>query len=186
MSIVMWVGLIYLTSEVGLGLSKRAKSGETRGADRGSLLMLWAVIIASVFSAFALRANVPAWNMQSVRVGTVVGLSLFACGLALRWYAILYLGRFFTVNVAIAADHRIIDGGPYRYVRHPSYSGALMAFAGLGCCLGNWGSIAAIMMPCFAAFMLRIRVEESALSHALGEPYRDYMRRTKRLIPAFY
>ena len=66
----------------------------------------------------------------------------FVVGIAIRWYAIVYLGRFFTVNVAIAADHRLIDSGPYRFVRHPSYIGALMAFLGLGLTLGNWVSLA--------------------------------------------
>jgi protein-S-isoprenylcysteine O-methyltransferase len=74
------------------------------------------------------------------------GAALFAAGLALRWYAIVYLGRFFTVNVAISKDHRLIDTGPYRFIRHPSYTGAIMAFVGVfasGFCLHNWASLGA-------------------------------------------
>ena len=111
---------------------------------------------------------------------------MFAAGLALRWYAILYLGRFFTVNVAISRDHRLIDTGPYRLIRHPSYTGALMAFLGLGVCIGNWASLAAMLIPTLLVFSWRIRVEEQALMAALGEPYRIYMQRTKRLVPAIY
>jgi protein-S-isoprenylcysteine O-methyltransferase Ste14 len=59
-------------------------------------------------------------------------------------HAIVHLGRFFTVNVAIAANHRLIDTGPYRFVRHPSYTGALMAFLGLALCLANWVPLAVI------------------------------------------
>ena len=186
MTSVMWVGLIYLASEVGLAAFKRAKSDAARSADRGSLSTLWLVIVASVFVAFAIPENAPAWSMRGAAASTALGLVLFVCGLALRWYAIVYLGRFFTVNVAIAADHRVIDRGPYRYIRHPSYTGALMAFVGFGFCFGNWGSLAAVTLPPVVAFMYRIRVEEAALSAALGEPYRDYMRRTKRLIPALF
>ena len=183
---VMWVGSIYLVSEIGLAAFKRAKPDETRDADRGSLTMLWLVIGLSVFVAFAIPANAPSWSMQPAAAFASLGLIVFACGLLLRWYAIVYLGRFFTVNVAIASDHRVIDTGPYRYIRHPSYAGALMAFAGLGFCLDNWGSLAVVTVPPFVAFLFRIRVEETALGNALGEPYRDYRRRTKRLIPALY
>lgn len=86
--------------------------------------------------------------------------------------SILYLGRFFTINVAIAADHRLIDSGPYRFIRHPGYTGGLLLFLGLALCMGNWLSVAVIMVPIFAAFYRRMNVEESALSEALGEPYR--------------
>ena len=107
-------------------------------------------------------------------------------GLALRWYSIIYLGRFFTVNVAIATDHRLIDTGPYRFIRHPSYTGALMAFGGVGLCLCNWASLAVMFVPTLLVFMRRMHVEEVALIQGLGNTYRDYMRRTKRLIPAVY
>jgi protein-S-isoprenylcysteine O-methyltransferase len=186
MPIVMWIGLIFLASEAGLAAFKRAKPGETRSVDRGSLRTLWMVIAASVFVAFVIPANAPSWTMHPAAAFAALGVTLFGCGLLLRWYAIVYLGRFFTVDVAIAADHRVIDTGPYRYIRHPSYSGALMAFAGMGFCLGNWGSLAAATVPPFVAFLFRIRVEETALGQALGEPYRDYRRRTKRLVPTLY
>jgi protein-S-isoprenylcysteine O-methyltransferase len=103
-----------------------------------------------------------------------------------RWYAILSLGRFFTVNVAIAADHQLVDAGLYRWVRHPSYSGALLAFLGLGLCLDNWASLAALMLPVSVVFWWRMRIEEAALLEAFGERYRDYLRRTRRLIPFIY
>ena len=117
---------------------------------------------------------------------TSLGIALFAAGLALRWYAIVHLGRFFTVNVSIAADHRLIDTGPYRIVRHPSYTGALMAFLGLGLCIANWASLLSLLVPICLVFLRRIHVEEAVLLQALGDQYRDYMRRTKRLIPALY
>jgi protein-S-isoprenylcysteine O-methyltransferase len=94
--------------------------------------------------------------------------------------------RFFTVNVAIAANHRLIDTGPYRFVRHPSYTGALMAFLGLALCLANWASLAVMLIPVFLVFLRRMRVEEGVLLQALGAHYREYMHRTKRLIPAVY
>jgi protein-S-isoprenylcysteine O-methyltransferase len=107
-------------------------------------------------------------------------------GLALRWYSIIHLGRFFTVNVAIANDHRLIDSGPYHFVRHPSYAGNLLAVAGFSLSFQNWASILLIFVPCCAVILWRIHIEEEALLGALGEQYRGYMRRTKRLIPLIY
>jgi protein-S-isoprenylcysteine O-methyltransferase Ste14 len=101
-------------------------------------------------------------------------------------YAIVHLGRFFTVNVAISSIHRLIDTGPYRFVRHPSYTGALMAFLGLALCLANRASLVILLVPVFLVFLRRMHVEERALLQAFGDQYRDYMRRTKRLIPAVY
>ena len=104
----------------------------------------------------------------------------------MRWYAIFYLGRLFTVNVAIAADHTLIDSGPYRTIRHPSYTGALLVCLGLGISLGNWLSLIIVVAPTSLAFMQRIAIEEAALARALGDSYLRYMARTKCLIPGVY
>jgi protein-S-isoprenylcysteine O-methyltransferase len=186
MSAAQVLGVIYVVSELGLAINKRAAAGAARVQDRGSLTLLWVVIVASVTLAFNLAYLLPAAAMNAGPVLQILGIMLFAAGLAIRWYAIVRLGRFFTVNVAIAADHRLIDTGPYRLVRHPSYTGALMAFVGLGLCLGNWASLAAIVVPIVLVFLRRMHIEEAALLQAFGDQYRDYMRRTKRLIPAIY
>src|SRR2546425_5466147 len=116
----------------------------------------------------------------------LLGFCLFLGGLALRWYSIGYLGRYFTVDVSISAEHKLIDSGPYRHIRHPTYTGALLAFVGLAFCFGNWLTLLFLTVPIIGAFLWRIRIEESALLDALGEDYRAYMRRTKRLIPRVY
>jgi protein-S-isoprenylcysteine O-methyltransferase len=179
------LGLIYVLSEAALAFKRRAKAGESRGADRGSLRLLWLVIGVSVWLGFNLAYLLPSADMDAAPAIRRLGVALFAAGLAIRWYAIVHLGRFFTVNVAIAANHRLVDTGPYRIVRHPSYTGALMAFLGLALCLANWASLAALV-PIFLVFRWRVHVEETALIDALGEPYRNYMKRTKRLIPGVY
>jgi protein-S-isoprenylcysteine O-methyltransferase len=79
-----------------------------------------------------------------------------------------------------------VQEGLYRWVRHPSYLGALIAFLGFALALGNWWSVAVFALVTPAAYLFRIREEDAALAAALGEPYRDYCRRTKRLIPGVY
>ncbi|HEX3846535.1 MAG TPA: isoprenylcysteine carboxylmethyltransferase family protein [Steroidobacteraceae bacterium] len=180
------LGIIYLLSELPVLFIKRAEADAASATDRGSLRLIWTVIGIAVASSFFLSHVVTGAAMGAESVLQPAGIALFAAGLILRWSAILYLGRFFTVNVAIAADHRIVDSGPYRWIRHPSYTGALAAFAGMALCIGNWVSLAVMLIPIVAVFAWRMRIEEAALLQALGAPYRQYMSRTKRLIPAIY
>jgi protein-S-isoprenylcysteine O-methyltransferase len=183
----MLLGLIYGISEIGLSIRRRASSSDAQLADKGSLRLLWITIMVSVFLAYFLFYAVPAAGFgDAAPSARIAGIAIYVVGLSLRWYSIIYLGRFFTVNVAIATDHQLIDGGPYRYVRHPSYTGALMAFLGIGLALANWASLAILVIPIFSVFARRMRVEESALLLGLGAQYRLYMDRTKRLIPGVY
>ena len=177
------LGFLYALSEAGL-LWLRRSGKAAADADRGSLPLIWVVILASVLAAFTLAQ--PRLSLGPPGICRAAGAAVFAAGIIVRWYAILVLGRFFTVNVAIASDHRLIDTGPYRLLRHPSYTGALLAFLGLGICLDNWVSLALLMLPATVVFLWRMRIEESALLETFGERYRDYMRRTRRLIPFIY
>lgn len=181
------LGILYAASEIGLSIFKRAKSGDTKNEDRGSLNLLWIVIVVSITLAFQAAFSLPGANLGALQAPALdAGIVCYVTGLTLRWYSIVILGRFFTVNVAIATDHRLIDTGPYCYLRHPSYTGALLAFAGLGLCMGNWISILLLIVPIFLVFLRRMNVEEAALLQGLGVSYRDYMRRTKRLVPGIY
>ena len=96
------------------------------------------------------------------------------------------LGRFFRYTVVVDADHRVVEDGPYRRLRHPSYTGLLMAALGVGIALANWLAIAACLVPALIGFSLRLLHEERVLAAELGEPYRAYMRRTRRLIPGVW
>jgi hypothetical protein len=85
------LGLIYVLSEVGLGLKKRAKTNESRNGDRGSLMLLWLVILPSVVLAFNMPHWLPSAGLGAVRTSTVAGIVIFAAGLAIRWHAIAHL-----------------------------------------------------------------------------------------------
>jgi protein-S-isoprenylcysteine O-methyltransferase Ste14 len=115
-----------------------------------------------------------------------LGLSLLVAGVAIRWTAIYTLGKYFTGTVLIKDDHRLIQTGMYKHLRHPAYTGALIAHLGLGLSFSNWYSLALSVLPYLVAVMYRIHVEEQALSEAFGEHYRDYSKETKRLIPKLY
>src|SRR5256885_7606843 len=112
-----------------------------------------------------------------------VGLALLLGGIIIRWSAVLTLGKYFTGTVLIKHDHRLIRSGLYKHLRHPAYTGALVAHLGLGLSFSNWFSLALSFVPYLVAAGYRIHVEEQALSEAFGEEYLDYSRNTKRLIP---
>jgi len=179
------IGPLWGVSEICLGLARRSKSGAT-SKDRNSLIVIWLVTLSAVALGIAAASRLPACELRPSKLFHGTGFLLFVSGLALRWYSIIHLGRFFTVNVAISADHQLVDSGPYHFLRHPSYTGSLMAVIGFALSLRNWASLLIIFVPCCAVTLWRIHIEEAALLEALGEQYCSYMRRTKRLIPLIY
>ena len=182
---VTLLGSVFGISEVALSLWRRSKS-EAGVDDRGSFRLIWGIVPVSLLLAYWLTRWAPQAAFGPNAVAYACGVLMFCAGLVLRWYSIFYLGKYFTVNVAVSDDHRVIDSGPYRIVRHPSYSGALLEFLGFGLCLQNVAALAVIMIPVTCAFLYRIGVEEAVLLSALGENYDRYMRHTKRLIPGIY
>lgn len=185
MRLASYLGAIFLASEVALTISHRSRGTGVR-QDRSTLRLLWAIIalavIASIYTArHAAWALLPRGSMLAA-----VALVIFTAGIALRWWAIIVLGRFFTVDVHIEPDHQLVDHGPFRLLRHPSYSGVLLAFAGFGLALANWLAAVVLLLPILLAFARRINVEERALLDGLGKSYRDYTAHTKRLIPYVY
>jgi protein-S-isoprenylcysteine O-methyltransferase Ste14 len=149
-------------------------------ADRGSapiivLGVFVALVSVSVFSALGL-ADLP------LALG-FVGAALVAIGIGLRQWSIAVLGAYFSPSVRVVADHQVVTAGPYRYVRHPSYTGALIALVGLGLLGGSWEGTLMIVGIAAVVFGYRIHVEEKVLSEQLGAEYTEYRSRTKRLIP---
>ena len=176
---------VYGLSELYLACTRQSQA-QAVSRDRGSLIFLWTVIIVSLWLGIQMIWLSPGAALPYRSEFYIFGFVLFLGGLILRWYSIGYLGRYFTIDVSISAEHKLIDSGPYHYIRHPSYLGALLAFVGLGFCFGNWLSLLFFTLPIIGAFLWRIRIEERALAEALSEDYRVYAQRTKRLIPWIY
>jgi len=182
--IILDVGL--LLSELALVWRRRASRAPSTRQDKGSHRLLWAVIVGSIIAGhLAALSNVGPRLLPDV-FWRWSGAGLFAAGTALRWWAVVHLGRFFSVDVAIVCDHQVVDTGPYRVVRHPSYTGLLLQCAGLGVVLGTALSLLVITVPTFLVLFHRIRVEERALLANFGEDYAVYTRRTKRLLPGIF
>ncbi|HKK20121.1 MAG TPA: isoprenylcysteine carboxylmethyltransferase family protein [candidate division Zixibacteria bacterium] len=177
--------LLWIISEIVLARVKHSEA-KTSDKDKLSLRVLWMSIIlgvtAGVFMSFSSFGVI-----QSHRGGIEsAGLVLIVAGLVIRWVAILTLWKYFTVDVSIASDHRLVKSGLYKLVRHPSYTGSLLSFLGLGMIFLNWVSLLLVVVPITGAFIYRIKVEETALIGHFGEEYRRYAASTKRLIPKIY
>ncbi|MEJ2148250.1 MAG: isoprenylcysteine carboxylmethyltransferase family protein [Chloroflexota bacterium] len=162
---------------------QRSRAAANR-QDRGS----YGVVMGSIGIGFAGAFLSAAWLPQLAITANRylifwLGIALMLAGIALRWYAIAVLGRSFTRDVVTREGQALVQTGPYRVIRHPAYSGSLLTIVGTGIVLGNAASLIIITLGGLIGILYRIRVEEEALLGALGEPYRAYMSRTRRLIP---
>ncbi|HUI89140.1 MAG TPA: isoprenylcysteine carboxylmethyltransferase family protein [Anaerolineales bacterium] len=177
---------IWLLPEV-ISSFTAAKGKDLQVRDRASgvvlLLCLWLGIFVSINIAFAVPSLAIPWHRTSL---FAVGIFFVLAGVAFRWYAIRVLGKYFTRQVAIQPGQTVVENGPYRWIRHPSYSGALLTIFGLGLAFTNWLSLVLVLAIAFFGYSYRVGVEEKALVEALGEPYRQYRQRTKRFIPFVY
>ncbi|MBF0443462.1 MAG: isoprenylcysteine carboxylmethyltransferase family protein [Oligoflexales bacterium] len=108
---------------------------------------------------------------------------LMAAGLAIRTWAIFSLGRFFTMHLTVQREQFIVRSGPYKYVRHPSYSGAFLIYVFFPLFIGAWATFCLALFLLPAAWIRRIYHEEKMLKEELGEPYENYCRQVKKIIP---
>lgn len=177
--------LLYGVAELGLTLKRRASQQATH-ADQGTLKLIWIINSIALGLALLLERRLDFADIGFFQDHHNIGIAVLLAGVLLRIYAIVHLGRFFTVNVAIADDHRVIDSGPYRWLRHPSYTGVLLISLGFGLCLANWVGLLIIMLPTTATLLWRITVEERALHAGLGAAYTSYAQHTWRLLPFIY
>ncbi len=182
--VFIFISLVWVLSEIILARAKRSRAADSKELDKSSLRFLWLTIIASIVIGVFL--GLTGIGFIPVKILSVIGLVLIVLGLIIRWIAILTLKRYFTVNVSILSNHKIIDKGIYKTIRHPAYAGSLLSFLGLGLCFSNWLSTLVIFIPVFIAFAYRIQIEEKALVQAFGNEYVNYSKSTKRLIPKIY
>jgi protein-S-isoprenylcysteine O-methyltransferase Ste14 len=177
--------IIWNATELVLGgilTIRRRRSGTEKKAarDRFSGLAVRFGLYISIIAAFLLAldgvAILPGWLFYP-------GVLLTAAGIAVRLWSLLVLGPYFTPVIAVQPGQKVVDRGPYRLVRHPSYLGILLTAMGIGLMLRSLPGALVILALAGAAIAYRIRIEERFLVSELGDDYVRYMKRTKRLIP---
>ena len=179
----MIVSLLWALSEiVGSRIIPRLRGRgtvEARGGRGSSLIILLSIFVSIVIAAsFGTNGITPLPEPFFY-----IGIVLMLTGIAFRQWAILVLGRFFSTTVRVLTDHRIVTNGPYRFIRHPSYTGALLTLVGLGLGSRTWAGTLIILVLGGLVYNYRISVEEKVLRAEFGQEYVDYAKKTKRLIP---
>jgi protein-S-isoprenylcysteine O-methyltransferase Ste14 len=175
------------------------------------VLLVWVAFEIVVRFRYRTRTNVKDWTLPVVIATTggaiglayrfahvqravigggwaifVAGFVILVAGFLLRAWSILTLGRFFTPSVQVQTGQQVVESGPYRYVRHPSYTGMLVGLLGLGIAFDNWLSLLVLALLPLVGLLVRIGYEESVLLDSLGDDYRDYASRRSRLVPGVW
>jgi len=142
-------------------------------------LFLWSLVLVSALFGYAGIGVLPDWTYY-------LGLSLSVLGNVIWFWGYQTLGRYYSQALVIYQDHQLVERGPFRFVRHPMYTGLILVYVGIGWAVQSW---AAVVLTGLAASLLpayRIRVEEKALISEFGEQYISYSKRVKRLIPFIF
>jgi protein-S-isoprenylcysteine O-methyltransferase Ste14 len=181
----------WLVLEVVLLIRDRVRNQGSTAGDRGTRQLNFLLIIVAVVFADVLRPLTNAHSPLRIPGGPggwtlVVGTVIAWLGLVIRIWAIITLGRSFRTTVEVDPGQSVVSSGPYRLIRHPSYTGLLLIVVGVGLAAGNWLALAVCILLPGGAMLRRIRVEEAELTRVLGEPYRAYRDHTKRLIPGLW
>ena len=155
-------------------------------ADRGTRTIVALSPGGSLFLGSLLRGWVPALDTPVPDAFAVAGLLVIWAGLAVRVWAVVTLGRSFSTFVQADAGQTVVTRGPYRSVRHPSYTGLPPITLGFGLGAHNWLSLLSCAVVPLLGLLPRIAVEESEMIRALGEQYRGYQRITRRLVPGLW
>jgi protein-S-isoprenylcysteine O-methyltransferase Ste14 len=184
-AVVYWV--VYVVTfypELKIVREARITARQEGSKDRGSMNVIlgvtWIALMVAYPVAFITRSMFP----PHLRVALfILGVIMMVLGSLLRRFCWRALGSYFTGDVQARADQPVIRHGPYRSVRHPSYTGGMMMFIGMGFALGNWISVTLLTVASIVSYAYRVAVEERALVEVIGAPYVAYMKETKRFIP---
>ena len=144
----------------------------------GPLLLATALMCLPTDAWPALRARF----MPRTEIGYVIGATLTVAGIAFAVWARRFIGRNWSVDVVVKQDHELVTGGPYAWVRHPIYSGLVLAFTGTVLAVAEWRALLALAII-VATLWRKLRTEEHLMRERFGPAYDDYARRVKALVP---
>jgi protein-S-isoprenylcysteine O-methyltransferase Ste14 len=178
------ISIIWIAFEIWLVVRDRTQGKGKTGIDRRTRYYNFIAITVGITVAAVLSGNskffFPGGRSD---IGFWIGLSIMLLGFGLRIWAVVTLGASFRTTVETHTGQRVVRNGPYRLVRHPSYSGLVLICCGYGIALQNWLSLAFAVLPPLAALLHRIRIEEAALVSSIGPDYEEYQSKTKKMVP---
>jgi protein-S-isoprenylcysteine O-methyltransferase Ste14 len=177
---------LYLAQELLVRQRGSASSLRSGAADRGTTgLILGAIVVCGVLDPLLGALGLAGATALPVTVRWLcsVALAAAAAGLVLRVWSMRVLGTAYSRTLRIGERQGLVEIGPYRRVRHPGYTGSIVALSAANLATGSWlaGLVALIVLV--VAYRLRIAAEERMLVAAFGPTYADYQQRTGRLFP---
>lgn len=175
----------WLVFELVMGTRQRLRSGGPAGRDPTAFVLI-VCLMAAIAAAEALGRDGHLPWPGGLAWPVVVGVALIAAGIGLRAWSIAALGRMFQYRIKIQPGHRVVTDGPYRYVRHPSYSGIALVLAGVALACDDVWSLVAVAILGGAGLAVRIHAEERQLTQALGDEYEHFAAGRKRLVPGVW
>ena len=182
--------IVWIISEILIGILRNKKGNPSNQYRNKSTSALYIVTFLSICFAISFSQKCPIYGIGLIKsVQSYVyylAVILIAGGILVRSIAILTLKQQFSVNLTIIDNHKLIDNGIYHYLRHPSYSGALLSFLGLSITFLNWLSLIIVFFPILAVYIYRINIEEKMLISYFGNEYISYQHKTKRIMPYIY
>lgn len=158
------------------------ETSDKKNSDRFSVVLILLMSLVSVVVPVVDWAYFSG-HSSSISMFTLLGILMIVTGISFRAWAVNSLGKYFTATVQIKEDHKLVKTGPYRIVRHPSYTGAFLAIIAGGVILE---SLAGFIISCTAmiiAYYVRIGIEEKELVARFGNDYLAYKKDTKMIIP---
>jgi protein-S-isoprenylcysteine O-methyltransferase Ste14 len=178
-----FVAALWVVFEIWLIVRDRIRGKGKMEHDRGTIYLNFASIAVGLTAAGFISGHTEFRLPGGSNAAFWIGLAIMATGFFVRVWAVTALGASFRTTVETHVNQKVKKDGPYRLVRHPSYSGLLLMCTGYGIASLNWLSlIVAIVLP-LCALLYRVRVEEEVLVKSLGTEYEEYQGQTKRLIP---
>ncbi|HXW47488.1 MAG TPA: isoprenylcysteine carboxylmethyltransferase family protein [Streptosporangiaceae bacterium] len=184
--LLLLLTIVWLTMEGAKYSQQREhpREGATRvGSVTGWRLSVLGCAIVTNVALYLAPHLVSGAAIRPAAAVAAVGLVVMLAGIVLRGWSFLTLGDYFTFTVQVSDDQKVVNAGPYRLLRHPSYAGILLICIGVGLAGANWASLAVLVLLPLALLLYRIHIEERALLTTLGERYRDYALGRKRLVP---
>ncbi|RII33046.1 isoprenylcysteine carboxylmethyltransferase family protein [Clostridium chromiireducens] len=177
------VFILYIMAEVFIfsytSLQNRKNLNKKKG-DKGSCLVLVLGIIAIIFLNLFCKKN---YLLILSELMFWIGCVVIIVGIILRLYSVLTLGKSFTVSVQVDLNQKIIQTGPYKYIRHPAYSGSILSLIGIAFAFRSIIGIIETIIIIAAIYGYRIKIEEKILESNFKTDYQEYKTNTKRIIP---
>lgn len=175
--------IIYIMSEIfiwSLTSRQNSKNSEKKKGDKGSCLLLVSGSMVIIFLNLVCRKN-DLFTLPSLMFW--IGSVFIIAGIILRVYSVLTLGKFFAVSVQVSLEQKIIQTGPYKYIRHPAYSGSILSLLGIAGAFRSLIGIVGTLTIIAVIYGYRIKIEEKVLESNFKTSYQEYKEHTKRIIP---